>query len=54
MKKTIFLTTVFTFLILFANAQDEQHKARWEKYRSEKISYLTDKMEISPAEAKKL
>ena len=53
MKKTIFLTTVFTFLILFANAQDEQHKARWEKYRSEKISFLTDKMEMSPAEAQK-
>ncbi|NCB07964.1 MAG: hypothetical protein EOM73_07375 [Bacteroidia bacterium] len=53
MKKTIFLTAVFSFLILFANAQDEQHKARWEKYRSEKISFLTDKMEMSPAEAQK-
>jgi hypothetical protein len=53
MKKTIFLTAVFSFLILFSNAQDEQHKARWEKYRSEKISFLTDKMEMSPAEAQK-
>jgi hypothetical protein len=53
MKKTIFITVVFSIFILCAKAQDVQHKERWEKYRSEKVSFLTDKLELSPAEAQK-
>lgn len=53
MKKTIFITVLFFIFIMCAEAQDEHQKDRWEKYRSEKVSYLTSKMELSPAEAQK-
>ena len=53
MKKTILIAVVFSFIILQTSAQDEPHKGKWEKYRSEKVSFLTDKLELSPTEAQK-
>jgi len=54
MKQIIFL---FSIVLLFsgeiAKAQDDEHKARWEKIRSEKVSFLTDKLELTPSEAQK-
>lgn len=34
-------------------AQGDDHKDRWERIRSEKVSFLTDKLELTPAEAQK-
>lgn len=53
MKKTILIAVVFSFIILQTSAQDDPHKDKWEKYRSEKVSFLTDKLELSPTEAQK-
>lgn len=42
------------FFAITANAQDDKHnKDRWEKFRTEKIVFLTDKLELTPAEAQK-
>jgi hypothetical protein len=53
MKRIIFL---FSIILLFTGhvlkAQDD-HKDRWERIRSEKVSYLTDKLELTPTEAQK-
>ena len=48
---------IFTILLIFSGqvlkAQKDNHKERWEKIRSEKIAYLTDKLELTPVEAQK-
>ncbi|HKI88474.1 MAG TPA: hypothetical protein VKA38_05555 [Draconibacterium sp.] len=53
MKRIIFL---FSIILLFncqvIKAQDD-HKDRWEKIRSEKVSFLTDKLDLTPTEAQK-
>jgi hypothetical protein len=53
MKRSIFL---FSIILLFTGqvlkAQNE-HKDRWEKIRSEKVSFLTDKLALTPTEAQK-
>jgi len=53
--KKIFL---FAVLLAFsyasvAQSKDKDHKSRWEKYRAEKVSFLTTSLELSPAEAQK-
>ncbi len=54
MKRIIFL---FSIILLFSGqvllAQDDDHKERWEKIRSEKVSFITDKLELTPTEAQK-
>ena len=57
MKRQIIL---FTFLLVFfsngvVNAQRGAgyHTDRWEKYRSEKVAFLTSNLELTPAEAEK-
>lgn len=37
----------------FAQPHDERHKDRWEKYRAEKIAFLTTNLELTPAEAQR-
>lgn len=46
---------VILFLSVFAQAQpgNSEHKERWEKYRSEKIAFLTNYLDLSPDEAQK-
>jgi len=47
------LAGVFVFAGLKASAQNESHEARMEKYRTEKIAFLTTKLELTSAEAEK-
>lgn len=50
----IILAVVFAFLNLAVNAQDrESHEARMEKYRTEKVSFLSTRLDLTPAEAEK-
>ncbi len=37
----------------FSQPHDSKHKDRWEKYRSEKIAFLTTNLELTPAEAQR-
>ncbi len=56
MKKEIkIILACFVVLMSFAvNAQDkDSHEARMEKYRAEKVSFLTTKLDLTPAEAQK-
>jgi Spy/CpxP family protein refolding chaperone len=56
MKQIIYILTLGLFLLtqLSASAQrSERGKERWEKYKSEKVSFLTDKLELTPSEAQK-
>jgi len=47
------LSGVFAFTGFKATAQNESHEARMEKYRTEKIAFLTTKMELTSSEAEK-
>jgi len=50
----IILSFVFVFLNLAVNAQDrESHEARMEKYRTEKVSFLSTRLDLTSAEAEK-
>ena len=55
MKNTIFIFTLL--IVVFCNhlsvAQKHDHDERREKYRSEKIAFLTDELELTPQEAQK-
>ena len=54
MKKIITLFIVFTFVAsAMAQPDDEKHKDKWEKYRSEKVAFLTAYLELSSTEAQK-
>ncbi|MBK6283179.1 MAG: sensor of ECF-type sigma factor [Draconibacterium sp.] len=56
MKREIgIILTFFIVLMSFAvYAQDkDSHEARMEKYRAEKVSFLTTKLDLTPAEAEK-
>lgn len=58
MKHLIFIFT-FIFSVALSQktiAQDrdkDSHSDRWERYRSEKIAFLTEKLELTPSEAQK-
>lgn len=54
MKKIVAYILFFAFFVV-ASAQphDSKHKDRWEKYRSEKIAFLTTNLELTPAEAQR-
>lgn len=56
MRKIIFLIPLSVFLFSQSNAfaqrgGGEGHKERWEKYRTEKIAFLTTNLDLSPEEA---
>lgn len=54
MKKIILFTVLVAFsLTSFAQSRDKNHKDKWEKFRAEKVSFLTSNLELSPAEAQK-
>lgn len=55
MKQIIFTITCSFLLLsqLIVSAQNESHEDRREKYRSEKISFLTSNLELTPVEAEK-
>ncbi|MCF6333064.1 MAG: hypothetical protein L3J11_07250 [Draconibacterium sp.] len=55
MKQIIFLITcnILLFSQLIVNAQKNSHEERMAKYRTEKISFLTSNLELTPAEAEK-
>jgi hypothetical protein len=55
MKKHIifFITGILVFFYLGVLAQDDSHENRREKYRTEKISFLTSHLDLTPAEAEK-
>lgn len=59
MKRLICLLTLISALFVSQNLMaqnkdsDDFHKDRREKYRAEKIAFLTDKLDLSPMEAQK-
>jgi hypothetical protein len=54
MKKIFLLAVLLAFSsVTFAQQKDKDHKSRWEKYRAEKVAFLTSNLELSPAEAQK-
>lgn len=56
MKKEliIILSGIIVFLNFAVSAQDkDSHEARMEKYRAEKVSFLTTRLDFTPAEAEK-
>ena len=56
MKQILLLITILIFFSSsnFATAQEPRNEDnRWEKYRAEKVSFLTDKLALTPTEAEK-
>ncbi|GAB1453614.1 hypothetical protein MASR2M47_36700 [Draconibacterium sp.] len=50
----IILACFIVLTSFMVNAQDkDSHEARMEKYRAEKVSFLTSKLDLTPAEAQK-
>jgi len=56
MKRQIFFITIVALLLsqltLFAQKRDD-NQDRWERYRTEKISFLTTNLDLTPEEAQK-
>ncbi len=58
MKRTISLYFLFAALLIAnvsAHAQGKPHKDKdhWEKFKAEKVAFLTSKLNLTPAEAQK-
>ncbi len=57
MKQIIFLFTIAILLFVqsaaFAQRGDGHNQERWEKYKAEKVAFLTTNLDLSPAEAQK-
>ena len=56
MKHIIFLLTLGIFLVAQINVhaqRNENNKERWEKYRAEKVAFLTTNLDLTPEEAQK-
>jgi hypothetical protein len=51
--KLLIFTAVLAFFSLSVAAQDDSHESRREKYRTEKIAFLTSHLNLTPAEAEK-
>ena len=49
----LFLLIIFSNSIVKAQRGSGYHQDRWEKYRSEKVAFLTSNLELTPAEAEK-
>ena len=53
MKRIIFIISIISlFAAQVVNAQ-ENRQDRWERIKTEKISFLTDKLDLTPTEAQK-
>lgn len=54
-QRILYFILLFIFTNSVVNAQKSSnfHHNRWEKYRTEKISFLTSNLELTPAEAEK-
>ncbi|MCG6186436.1 Spy/CpxP family protein refolding chaperone [Maribellus maritimus] len=57
MKNKVLLVVLLIFIFFgsfLSNAQDKKDgMSRWEKFRAEKVSFLTEKLELTPTEAQK-
>ncbi|WP_346854407.1 hypothetical protein [uncultured Draconibacterium sp.] len=58
MKKIIILFTLSIFLIAQSYAfescaGDQDHNDRWERYRAEKVAFITTNLDLTPEEAQK-
>ncbi|MEN8117241.1 MAG: hypothetical protein ABFS16_09695 [Bacteroidota bacterium] len=55
MKRVIFFITLTIFLTtqITTFAQRPGHKELWEKYKSEKVAFLTTNLDLTPEEAQK-
>ncbi len=56
MKRTTFILTIIAFLLgqfSVAGQDREDNQSRWERYRSEKVAFLTNKLDLTPSEAEK-
>lgn len=53
MKKLILFYLMVGMTIAATNAQDKSHEDKRERYRSEKIAFITDKLNLTPEEAQK-
>lgn len=56
MKRTVFLYFLFAALVVMnvsALAQGKSHKDHWEKFKAEKVAFLTSNLNLTPAEAQK-
>jgi hypothetical protein len=54
MKKIFLFVVLLAFgSVTIAQPKDKDHESRWEKYRAEKVAFLTSNLELSPAEAQK-
>lgn len=54
MKKILTVVILIAFgLTTAAQPTDKDHESRWEKFRSEKIAFLTTNLELTPEEAQK-
>jgi len=52
MKRVIAFAVVFIYaLALFAQPGHDKHKEKWERFRAEKIAFLTSRLDLTPAEA---
>ena len=56
MKQLIFLITLGIFLVSQSTVlaqRSESQKDRWEKYKTEKVAFLTTNLDLTPQEAQK-
>jgi len=53
--KRIISSLIIILIIALTNAQaqNKKHEEKWEKFRSEKIAFLTSSLELTPQEAEK-
>ena len=53
--KRIISSLIIILIIALTNAQaqSKKHEEKWEKFRSEKIAFLTSSLELTPQEAEK-
>ncbi|WP_372934556.1 hypothetical protein [Mariniphaga sediminis] len=52
-KLILFSLMVVVAYAAMAQPHGSKHEERWEKYRAEKIAFLTSELELTPAEAQK-
>ena len=56
MKRIFAIIIISIFLVSQGNVRAQNkdpHQDRWEKYRSEKVAFLTNKLDLTPKEAEK-
>ena len=57
MKQIIILLTLGIFLLsqlnVTAQRNSDNHKERWEKYKAEKVAFVTTNLDLTPKEAQK-